>query len=107
MTVDLVGLQKNGLHLPAHNCKQRCRFTFLLCLLYKVSRVVLLAIFGDRLAFDLLCDLLVGFLDNLAFDVRAAPVPSDLVTDFWLLVRHAAGTVAGSLGVICMGKATQ
>lgn len=107
MALDLVGLQKNDLHLPAHNRKQRCRFTFLLCLLYKVSRIVLLAIFGDRLAFDLLCDLLVGFLDNLAFNVRAAPVPSDLVTDFWLLVRHAASTVAGSSGVTCMGKATQ
>ncbi len=64
--------------------------TFLLCLLYEVSWVALLPIFGDWLAFDLLCDLFVSLLDNFAFDVRASPVPRNLVTDFGFRVRHAA-----------------
>jgi len=67
--------------------------TFLLCLLYKVSWVALLSIFGDWLAFDLLCDLFVSLLDNFAFNVRASPVPRNLVTDFGFRVRHAAADV--------------
>ena len=71
--------------------------TFLLCLLYKVSWVALLPVLGDWLAFDLLCDLFVSLLDNFAFDVRASPVPCNLVTNFGFRVSHAAADLQDHL----------
>ena len=69
--------------------------TFFLGLLDEVRWVVFLAILGDRLAFDLLGNLLVCLFNHFTLNVRAAPVPGNFVAKFWLLtVRHLSQHLA-------------
>lgn len=71
--------------------------TFFFGLLDKVSWVVFLAILGDRLALNLLGNLLVGLFSHFTLNMRAAPVPRDFVPSLWLVtLRHLPQQVQGT-----------